>query len=134
MYLIGGVDRYGRKNAKQEVDKYHDDGNHQDRNKMKKSADFESKLERLNKLARGEISGSSSSSDDDVHDRPDGDSESDEERGDDVETESNEAEANPLSIPGDDITYCEEGSRQILSNRLAIQNCDWENLTSEDIL
>lgn len=113
-------DQLAHSNMNNEEKKNHDTS------KKKSLPDVESRLDYLNKLARGEISGSSSDDEDDddeivVH-------ESSESEEDDNFDESGVAD--PLAIPGDII----EESADVESNRLAIQNCDWENLTAEDIM
>lgn len=102
------------------------DQSHQEKeqgSKKKTVNEVETRLEYLNKLARGEISGSSSDEDEvDVEEE----SSSEEE-----ESDADESGAlDPFKIPGDVI----EESADVESNRIAIQNCDWENLTAEDIM
>ena len=104
------------------------------------------RLDYLTKLARGEISGDSSdaSSSDGELDNSDDDDDADDDassessnNGDKVgldqqqqpSTSSNQRSA--LSIP-----YQSEPelSADIQSNRLAIQNCDWENVSAQDLM
>ena len=108
------------------------------------------RLDYLTKLARGEISGDSSdasssdgeldNSDDDDDDDDDDDASSESSNnGDKVgldqqqqqpSTSSNQY-SSALSIP-----YQSEPelSADIQSNRLAIQNCDWENVSAQDLM
>lgn len=99
------------------------------------------RLDYLTKLARGEISGDSSdasSSDGDDSDDDDDASSESSDNADKLEldqqqqqpsTSSNQRSA--LSIP-----YQSEPelSADIQSNRLAIQNCDWENVSAQDLM
>jgi hypothetical protein len=101
------------------------------------------RLDYLTKLARGEISGDSSdaSSSDGELDNSDDDDDDDDassessDNGDKVgldqqpSTSSNQRSA--LSIP-----YQSEPelSADIQSNRLAIQNCDWDNVSAQDLM
>lgn len=97
------------------------------------------RLEYLNKLARGEISDEDSSSDSDSSgsssDSSDADSASSDEGSSDEERRDtkgkNRAQKSALSIPGQDEP---EMVADVSSNRIAIQNCDWENLSAEDIM
>jgi hypothetical protein len=85
--------------------------------------DVETRLDYLNKLARGEISGSSS---DEEGVEADEESSSEDEASDLDESGTHD----PFEIPGDVV----EESSDVESNRIAIQNCDWENLTAEDLM
>jgi hypothetical protein len=115
----------------------------------------ESRLDYLSKLSRGEISGSGSDSDSDTDstdEESDKDSSSDDSDSDD---EFSTRKGGALSIPGDEITttkrpskthgVVEVGSEENddddeeeadieTSNRLAIQNCDWDNMSAEDLM
>jgi hypothetical protein len=103
------------------------------------------RLDYLTKLARGEISGDSSdasssdgeldnSDDDDDDDDDDASSESSD-NGDkvglDQQPSASSNQRSALSIP-----YQSEPelSADIQSNRLAIQNCDWENVSAQDLM
>jgi hypothetical protein len=93
----------------------------------------ESRLEYLNKLARGEISGSSSDenlSGNEDYDEDDSNSSSDSSDSDSGNSSDNEMEHGPLAIPGDeDIPTMEDAT-----HRIALQNCDWNSIKAEDIL
>lgn len=93
---------------------------------------MESRLDYLNKLARGEISDESSSDSDASSDGGD-DSDSSDSTSDaedeDVQVETTTKSA--LEIPGQEEP---ELVTDVSSTRIAIQNCDWENLTAEDIM
>ena len=86
----------------------------------------ETRLEYLNRLARGEVDGSSSSEESDS-DSDDASESSDSSSSDGEES----ADArNPLQIEE------EEGVGEIeeATNRLAIQNCEWSNVRAEDLM
>lgn len=102
------------------------------------------RLDYLTKLARGEISGDSSSSDASSSDGEldDDDSDASSESSDSIDkleldhqqqqslsTSSNQRSA--LSIP---YQLEPELSADIQSSRLAIQNCDWENVSAQDLM
>lgn len=127
------VDKYGRKKKKeveQELSAFYavEDGE-QEKPKSQFSTsgvqknDIELRMDYLNRLARGEVSENSSSSD------SGGDSDED----DDDEAEGTHELPSELEsafdIPGDEIIEAAESSK-----RLAIQNCDWDNLRAEDLM
>lgn len=114
----------------------------------------ESRLDYLSKLSRGEISGSGSDSETDDSDdsSQSSDSSSDDSDSDDAYTSR---KGGALSIPGDEIVTTRQKSQKGVvevgetpaeeedcddevdvenSNRLAIQNCDWDNMSAEDIM
>jgi hypothetical protein len=133
------VDKYGRKSkskvtAADELKEFYqieeEEGGEEEKevsqegSKKKTLNDVETRLDYLNKLARGEISGSSSDEDEVDVDEEESSSE-------DEESDLDESGArDPFEIPGDVV----EESADVESNRIAIQNCDWENLTAEDIM
>lgn len=149
----GQVDQYGRKvknkgnqdkivnEMKQFYEMEQDDDKEPESIKAKaqpkKDKTGTDRLEYLNKLARGEISDEESSSDSDDSDSSSGSSDdassddgsSDEERRD--TKGKSKAQKSALSIPGQDEP---EMVADVSSNRIAIQNCDWENLSAEDIM
>jgi hypothetical protein len=94
--------------------------------KKKGVNDMESRLDYLNKLARGEVSGSSSEDDENEIEA----ASSSEDENENEEADEGGGRDDPFAIPGDVI----EESEEVESNRLAIQNCDWENLTAEDLM
>jgi hypothetical protein len=141
-----GVDLYGRKKSKAKATSAQDELKEfyemEDENgstevttkASKKGGDAESRLDYLNKLARGEISGSSSSD-------SDSDAESDdasESSSDSSSDEDSGMEEDPLAVPGDHIEYAgdNDGSAEQIEDscRLAIQNCEWEKVSAEDLL
>lgn len=162
----GSVDKYGRKikskstaadelkefyqiddddEVREEQEQEEPDGDDKKKKKdnkgksSNKSNDIESRLDYLNKLSRGEISGSSSSDDDDddenneIEVEESSESENEGEDGDDgdeYDEDGNKVQVDPFAIPGDVI----EEREDVETNRLAIQNCDWENFTAEDIM
>jgi hypothetical protein len=100
----------------------------------------ESRLDYLTKLSRGEISGSSSSDDsssDSGASKEDSEELSEADGSDeDSSSESSDSdsyvgvEGGPLAIPGEsDIPVMEDSTR-----RLAIQNCDWNSISAEDLM
>jgi hypothetical protein len=116
----------------------------------------ESRLDYLNKLSRGEISGSDSDSDN-TSDNDDSEDDSSSSEGSDSDDDVfSSRKSSALSIPGDKISTTkakkpstteidtgvvdEEGDDDEeevdveSSNRLAIQNCDWDNMSAEDIM
>ena len=129
----GGVDKYGRKrkskSAKEELKEFYTIEEDEEVEKVEKEkkpgVSMENRLDYLTKLSRGDISGDSSGDDSgDDASSSDDDDESDDERSD-----SNAKSA--LAIDDDEIVE-EEGGEA--TKRLAIQNCDWENLRAVDIL
>ena len=117
----------------------------------------ESRLDYLSKLSRGEISGSGSDSDSDESDGSNQASDSDTSDDSDSDDAFSARKGGALSIPGDKISTTkrsknrhgaavevgqipmeeEESDDDVdveTSNRLAIQNCDWDNMSAEDIM
>ena len=90
-----------------------------------KSQSMETRLEYLNKLARGEISEASESDSEQPSASSDSDSDSS-----DAASVSSETSYDPLHIPGD------EPLMENVDNvkRLSIQNCDWDNVRAVDLL
>jgi hypothetical protein len=148
----GKVDKYGRKtkvkdNAKKVVDEmkefYDIDEGVTDEpegrgpsTKPSKGAQhggsMDSRLDYLNKLARGEISEESSDSDQSgsengSSDETDGSEGSD----DDAGGPATSTRKSALDIPEQEEP---ELSADVASTRIAIQNCDWENVSAEDIM
>lgn len=87
----------------------------------------ETRLEYLNRLARGEVDGSDSSddSDSDESDIDAADTSSSEDGEDYDETEHH----NPLQVQEEEVGLIEDAT-----HRLAIQNCDWNNVRAEDLM
>lgn len=118
----------------------------------------ESRLDYLSKLSRGEISGSGSESDSDDSGGSDQDSDNESSSDDsDSDDDFSSRKGGALSIPGDEIMTSKRrrNPQDVLevdqlpvdeeqssdndvdvetSNRLAIQNCDWDNMSAEDIM
>lgn len=93
----------------------------------------ESRLDYLNKLSRGEVSVSDTSDTDaSDSDESDNDSESSNSMSDENVIDDTRKRG-PLDIPGDQVDVT-ESNEIIQSNRIAIQNCDWNNLTAEDLM
>jgi hypothetical protein len=141
----GAVDKYGRKAkkatskaAKEELEQFYsiedddaeeiaeedeDDEEVGVKNKKKKNQqkmkEPESRLEYLNKLARGEVSSSDSDEDGDSDNSSDSDSSS---------------EDGDASVNGDVLSDEEDAPTGDATQRLAIQNLDWDNMTAEDIM
>ena len=95
--------------------------------------DMESRLEFLNRFARGEIDDSSSGSNDDisVNSSDNCDQVSDDDNNNDSDSESDgvgNLYQGPLEVPEDGEVEVGEST-----HRLALQNCDWENLRAEDL-
>lgn len=100
------------------------------------------RLEYLNKLARGEISDEESSSDsDDASASTSSDSSEEDEDSSDESGSSDDdrrdiksktkVQKSALAIPDQEEP---ELVADVSSSRIAIQNCDWENLSAEDIM
>lgn len=126
--VVGKVDSYGRKtkgknnkDAINELNEFYQIDNNEEPKKIKESkSEAIDRLEYLNQLARGEISGSSS--------------ESEEENDVDDDEESHESSAvSQESIDGGALQIDEEVEYGDATKRIAIQNCDWENVTSTDL-
>ena len=160
--LSGQVDRYGRKikkgsaSAVKELSQFYDiddsenpDDSHAIMDKSIKSFakfDTESRLDYLNKLSRGEISGSSSDEDDNVIDS---ESASESDDNDEVEVDTNQTTSrlkklrSPLDIPeNEELEYSDEVKEDTQlndhdfksTNRLAVLHCEWSHLSAEDIM
>ena len=90
----------------------------------------EDRLSYLTQLARGEISGESSSEEDEsIVEAEESDSEEEEDEDEEPANEEPETLTSALQIPGD-----EEVPTGEASSRLAILNCDWSNLRAVDLL
>jgi len=153
----GKVDKYGRKakgkdvarKVAQEMKEFYDINEDADENVDEEAAgtddhkkpagakpvqggNMESRLDYLNRLARGEASDSSDSdgSDDDSDSSSEQSSSDDCDEGEEPETEHG-TRRSALDIPDQAEP---ELSADVSSTRIAIQNCDWENLTAEDIM
>lgn len=121
------VDKYGRK---VKVQKQETGG---DKGKAEQKGSIEDRLDYLTRLSRGEIDVSSSSSSEDDDSNDDGESSDDSDSdGESTNSDSEDVEG-PLAIPGDE-NAAEETPVGEATSRFAIQNCDWENLSAEDIL
>ena len=99
------------------------------------SESMEDRLDYLNKLARGEVSGSDSDDSSDDNDgfenegSDSGEGESEEEYDSDVVDKLTKS---ALAIPGDeDSDVAEYGEA---TRRISILNCDWENIKAEDLM
>lgn len=99
------------------------------------------RLDYLTKLARGEISGdssdASSSSDGELDDSDDADDDASSESSDNadkVELDQQQPSSNQRSALSIPYQTEPELSADIQSNRLAIQNCDWENVSAQDLM
>jgi hypothetical protein len=95
-----------------------------------KTEDPETRLEYLNRLARGDVSGSSSDDSDDVGSDSDGDSDDSDEEGIVADERSMKG---PLDITSD-IESEDDGEEAHATSRLAIMNCDWDNLKAQDLM
>lgn len=149
----GKVDKYGRKTKTKdgankvvkELKEFYDiDGDdnetavpehQQTSNKPSKphGGSMDSRLDYLNKLARGEISEESSSDDSsEAEDESESSDESDQSDDDLVaQQQGSSSRKSALAIPEQPEP---ELSADVSSTRVAIQNCDWENLSAEDIM
>jgi hypothetical protein len=113
-----------------------------------KSDPLESRLDYLNRLARGEISGPDSETDSDRSSDDEGsisdNGDNDDTNGDDGDLENDVVDARsgkyrgPLAIPNvkeeDDEEEESELNDGYSTSRLAVQNCEWESVKSVDIL
>ena len=95
-----------------------------------KTEDPETRLEYLNRLARGDVSGSSSDDSDDVDSGSDGDSEDSDDEGVVADERSSKG---PLDITSD-MEDEDDGEEAHATSRLAIMNCDWDNLKAQDLM
>lgn len=149
----GEVDLYGRKVSSKTKDRvakemkefYDIDEAETDSKKTgsSKPQSADNRLEYLSKLARGEISGDSSSSEDedeensndeeisDNENKSEGDSSNSSEDEDEVSDKPATRSESALHIPGQ---LEQELSADVESNRIAIRNCDWENVSAEDLM
>ena len=119
--------------------------NHGDRSSSGTGEDAESRLEYLNRLARGDVDDDDDSSSSENDDSEDGDQADQNEEGDDDEDSDDNVEDNSksrssssrgaLAIPdmGDEMDE-DEAEEGHATTRLAIQNCDWENVRASDLL
>lgn len=133
----GSVDKYGRKKkrkqqAKSELEEFYEleepVAQEPENNAKEKRTDIEDRLDYLNKLARGELD--SSDDENELEDVEDDDDDEDVEEvvlAEDDFDDDNEPYS-VLQIPGDNLDYGDS------TKRLAIQNCDWDNFRSVDIL
>ncbi len=133
----GEVDKYGRKFSKsskkaaeEELEKFYSieeeehDGQENKAHGKKVSAP-ESRLEYLNKLSRGDISDNDDSSSDDYE----------EEGYDNSSNSSDDSTAGGAMQQDEEVLTDEENAPTgEASFRLALQNCDWENLSAEDLI
>ena len=146
----GKVDKYGRKiknkdsvkKVAEEMKEFYDIETEEVEDKQEKSQQpkakpgpsgqsMDSRLDYLNKLARGEVSDEDSSSS--GSEDSGSESESDEEDSEEDETEhtAGKSTKSALDIPDQPEP---EFATDISSTRIAIQNCDWENVSAEDIM
>lgn len=94
----------------------------------------ESRLDYLTQLARGEIMGTSSDESSEDEDNVGNSSNSSEDEEDVDEDHKYAKKKSPLDIPEDDCSASEEGATVESTTRLALQNCEWENITAQDLL
>ena len=148
----GQVDRYGRstkgankKNAKDELEKLYEVDTEETRDNEKKASSktrtvpskarsTEDRMEYINKLARGEVSESGSSSDSSSDNSDSEDSSSNDDSDDDgmVSREKATKKKSVLDVPEEDSE--EDIPTGDASSRLAVMHCDWDHMKSEDIL
>jgi hypothetical protein len=149
----GQVDKYGRKSntkekkkrAANELKEFYDIDNEENEEETAQSAkpsakptrggvNIDTRLDYLNKLARGECSdddsNNNSSDSSSSGDEDDEDDESSDSAADDSEKQ-NDIKQSALQIPNQAEP---EMSSDVSCTRIAIQNCDWENLSAEDIM
>ena len=132
----GEVDKYGRtsrnsskKAAKDELENFYaiedEEGAREgDEASSTQKSSTESRLEYLNKLSRGDMSDDSSSSSDD----------DEEESSNDSSGSSDDSSANSMQQDEEVLSDEEEAPTGDASNRLALQNCDWDSLSAEDLI
>ena len=132
----GEVDKYGRtsrnsskKAAKDELENFYaiedEEGVREgDEASSTQKSSTESRLEYLNKLSRGDMSDDSSSSSDD----------DEEESSNDSSSSSDDSSANSMQQDEEVLSDEEEAPTGDASNRLALQNCDWDSLSAEDLI
>ena len=111
--------------------KYSSGGKKKGSDEIQKAEDPESRLDYLNRLARGDVSESSSDDTDEGEARSDADSDADEENGANLDDESDRNTKGPLDILSDEEG---EGEEAHATCRLALINCDWENLKASDFM
>ena len=148
----GQVDRYGRsnkgtnkKNVKDELEKLYEvdtgDAVKSDKKAIaktrsipSKSQSTEDRMEYINKLARGEVSESGSSSDSSDDDECDSEVSSSDniDSDDEVSHEIATKKKSVLDVPEEDSE--EDIPTGDASSRLAVMHCDWDHMKSEDIL
>ena len=99
-----------------------------------KSEDPESRLDYLNRLARGDLSGSSSEDEDSEDEGKFSDIASDDSEDDDdfLET-STKIQKGPLDMLSDEEDE-EDGEEAHATCRLALMNCDWDSLKAQDLM
>ena len=99
-----------------------------------KSEDPESRLNYLNRLARGDVSGSSSEDEDseDEGNLSEIDSDDSEDDNDFLES-SKKNQKGPLDMSSDDEDE-EDGEEAHATCRLALMNCDWDSLKAQDLM
>ena len=98
-----------------------------------KPEDPETRLEYLNRLARGDVSGSSSDESDDGEVESDIDTDDSDGEGALTDDRSGSKRVGPLDIYSDDDEEG-DGEEAHATCRLALMNCDWDNLKAMDLL
>ena len=98
-----------------------------------KHEDPETRLEYLNRLARGDVSGSSSDESDDLAEDSDVDTDDSDGEGAATDDRSGSKQAGPLDIYSDEDEEG-DGEEAHATCRLALLNCDWDNLKALDLL
>eukprot|EP00596_Hydrurales_sp_CCMP1899_P000318 CAMPEP_0119044192 /NCGR_PEP_ID=MMETSP1177-20130426/29368_1 /TAXON_ID=2985 /ORGANISM="Ochromonas sp, Strain CCMP1899" /LENGTH=927 /DNA_ID=CAMNT_0007013849 /DNA_START=125 /DNA_END=2905 /DNA_ORIENTATION=+ len=98
-----------------------------------KGEESESRLEYLNRLARGDVSGSSSESEEERFSDVDSDDSDEEGDGTAVE-ERGGKQRGPLDIPEEEYEEEEDGEEAHATDRLALMNCDWASLKAQDLM
>jgi hypothetical protein len=102
-----------------------------------KGDEAETRLEYLNRLARGDVSGSDSDDSSDSEEERFSDVDSDDSDQDAVATDEStgKKQRGPLDIPEDEYEEeDEEGEEGHATCRLAILNCDWDSLKAQDLM
>ena len=98
-----------------------------------KPEDPETRLEYLNRLARGDVSGSSSDESDDLGEESDVDTDDSDGEGAATDDRSGSKHVGPLDIYIDEDEEG-DGEEAHATSRLALMNCDWDNLKALDLL
>lgn len=98
-----------------------------------KGEEAETRLEYLNRLARGDVSGSSSESEEERFSDVDSDDSDEEGEGTAVE-ERGGKQRGPLDIPEEEYEEEEDGEEAHATDRLALMNCDWASLKAQDLM